>query len=533
MEPGRGSKPRRADRLAASTGLWLFLLLLAVFALTNRGGVWSSDAAMRLGMARHLLDTGTVGVPADLEPHLGSHGGKLVWGLGHALALIPAVLAGRALAPLAQPVLADRAEALLSEAFASFNSALTGALTCLLVYMIGRRLRYPRGPCVLAALALGLATTWWPYTQDAFYEPLQGMCLAAGLLLILKARKDRRARFAVCAGLCLGFAVLTKLTNLAVAAPLLLALVPEDRRRRGRRGLRQLALCVVLGALPLLALQVWSDQQRYGEPFPSPADRHPQYAKALRGGDLGRGLVSLTTGLQEGLLWYSPATLAALCFLPGVGKRDRFAALGVGLAVLVGILATARVTDAGLRGVCWGPRYLVPLFPLAALGFLPWFESLRGRGKAPARVATGVVLGLAVLVQVLALSVHYHRYYAETAALQPELARRLPFSFPLARQCAYFVEVAGGMALGEPHQLAGEAKSLGDADLLVSSRALNVFNFWWVLAYYQGAPPPLIAACVLALVALAGLSGRMLRPGRPARAGPGAEGAPPPLDEPW
>lgn len=532
MEPARGSRPQGAARLATSPGLWLFLLFLCLYALTNRGSIWSSDAAMRLGMARHLLDTGTVGVPDDLKPHLRVHGGKLVWGLGHALVLVPAVLVGRAVGPIAGPVLGPDADEKLGEILASFSSVPIGALGVLLVYLVGRMLGYGREVSVLAATALGVATTWWPYTQDAFYEPLQGVCLLAGLLLILKARNDHRARVALTAGLCFGFAVLTKLTNLAIAPPLVLALVPQDRRRNRRPGFWILALCVFLGALPLVALNGWSDYVRYGTAFPSAAERHPKYGGALQHGEILPGVISLATGLSEGLLWYAPPVLAALFFLPGVGRRNRLVSVGVALAVLVGILVTARLADVGLRGACWGPRYLVPLFPLAALGFLPWFEAVAKRGKRLARGLTGLLLAVAVAVQLLAISVHYQRYYAERADLPESVRGNLPYTFPLARQPVYLGEVLAGMVRGDPHRLQGEALAVEEGGLIAGSRAVNVLNFWWVLAYYQGVPRALLILAVAFLVTLAWLSARMLtRPGR-SRGARGAEGETVPVDEP-
>ncbi|NSW58035.1 MAG: glycosyltransferase family 39 protein [Armatimonadetes bacterium] len=532
MESARGTKPHIAARLATSSGLWLFLMFLCLYALTNRGNIWSSDAAMRLGMARHLLDTGTVGVPGDLKPHLRVHGGKLVWGLGHPLVLSPAVLVGRGFGPVASRFLGPDADEKLGEILASFSSVPLGALGVLLVYLVGRGLGYRREVSVAAAMALGVATTWWPYTQDAFYEPLQGVCLVAGLLLLLKAGKDRSARVALAAGFCFGFAVLTKLTNLAIAAPLVLALASKDRKRNRRPGRWVLVLCVFLGALPLLALNGWSDYVRYGTAFPSAAERHPKYEGALQHGDILPGVISLATGLTEGLLWYAPPVLAALFFLPGVGKRNRAACIGVMLAVLVGILLTARLDDVGLRGACWGPRYLVPLFPLAALGFLPWFEAVAARGKRLARAMTGLLLAVSVAVQLLAVSVHYQRYYAERADLPDSVRGSLPYTFPLARQPVYLGKVLAGMVRGDPHRMQGEALAVEEDDLIAGSRAVNVLNFWWVLAYYQGVPKVLLALVVASLATLIFLSARvLLLPGHP-RGARGAEGETVLADEP-
>src|SRR5262249_34599276 len=91
--------------------------------------------------------------------------------------------------------------------------------------------------------------------------------------------------------------------------------------------------------------------------------------------------------------------------LPLWGRGQRLATAGMVLACagFVGFICSMIIFKGDLS---WGPRYLTPVFAVLWV-FVPAAASVCSRPF------TGFLLGLGALVQVLGLSVDYHRLYAE------------------------------------------------------------------------------------------------------------------------
>lgn len=485
--------------------LLTFGLLVAVYGLTCRGAIWSSDAAMRLGMAQHLLDSGRVGFPPELVPNLANHGGRAIWGLGHPLVLVPSVLAGRAVSSVTGD---SRLARLVQEFGATFTNVLLGAAACALVAAVGSRLGYPRAVCLGAALLVGLGTPWWVYTQDAFYEPLQGLCLLGALWALLAHVERGRKAWAMLGGACLGMAIMTKISNAALVPPILLILLRHGGGAGGVRGWLRRTMgalgMVVAGLLPFVAAQMWADWSYFGTPFVAAGARHAKYALALEQPGLLRGSASLITDPEQGALWYTPLSVLALLWLGSLARRRFLLTLAVAGSLGVGFLVAAQASTVGLRGPCWGPRYLIPLVPLAGLLFLPAQDAVRRASRPLRGTAWGIVV-IAILIQLLGTSVHYHRFYAEREQRNDSGQAAAGFpqdNCPLAMQPVYLYEVLRSMARGQPWRMEDPESLKGGRIRLADARSLNVLNYWWVLGYYQRLPLVVLVLPVAALLML-------------------------------
>ena len=116
------------------------------------------------------------------------------------------------------------------------------------------------------------------------------------------------------------------------------------------------------------------------------------------------------------------------------------------------------------------------------------------------RVKPQPQIGLAIGLQLLATSVHYYRCHQERSQVGEELARELPYRFPLARQAAYLPDVLASTLTG------GET----NADLPQGLQSMDVLNYWWALGYSHGIPQAAILFVMLTALALAALSVRQL-----------------------
>lgn len=505
---GRG----RVDlRLAAL----LFLFLLCVYGLTSRGMVWSADAAMRIGEAEYLLDHGAAGYPPDCQPWLDAMGGGMIWGLGQPLTLLPAVLVSRAAAALVAPDDPQRAayiRKVVRELGATTTNAILGALTCVILYLTGRALGYAPGVCVLAALGLGLGTVWWPYTQDARYEILQGLCGLTAFYCLARHLRAGGTRWAAGAGAAVGLAIITKVSNVVLlpAVALTWGVTLWKRREEIRWAWVGRAVVGFLAPLALFGfIYVWTDWSWCGRWFVNPAEKYPHVQYGLQM-SLRDGLALLLWRPELGLVWYAPAAAVGFLWLPTLSRRDAPLVWGILTAFVLNLLVTAKHVHS--MGPVWGPRHQVALLAPMGLTFLPWFEAALQPHRSRLRVATGAFFTVAVALQLLATTVQENRFYHDVAALPQPQKQRLVNRFPLAHRIGELADVTRRMVRGDVG-IPGQSGSLlpGTEKPGELPHGLCILNYWWALAYYQGVPAPLLALAGLALAAGAVATGSRLR----------------------
>ncbi|HEU4327765.1 MAG TPA: DUF2723 domain-containing protein [Roseiflexaceae bacterium] len=336
-----------SDRLAAAA---LLLGFLALYVRTAAPSVLSGDSA-EFQLAAPLL-----GVPHPTTYPLYTLLGKL------ATLLIP-------VGDLARRV--------------TLVSALAGALTVALLFLLARRLGAGTPAAVLAALALGLAPGLWNAATLAEVYTLLAALLAALALLLARPAADTRGLRGAAFAAGLGFShhglfVFTGLPLLAVAA---LAVVRHERLRAAPARLLALLLCFALGLMPwLFPLVQYArlgpfDGQDYGLPrhyFWGSPTSWGEVLELLAGGPLRSGALRLPTpgGLLEmltmvaGRLWFEFGPLGCVLGLVGCAallRRDRRAGLGA-LWVAAGTLLYLALLGPAVQDA--------PVFTLPIL--LPW-----------------------------------------------------------------------------------------------------------------------------------------------------------------
>ena len=379
--------PHRPASLSAigPPALKLFVLLLALYLLTFKGGFEAIDELALYTLSESLVQVGDFSrtqlaftpfhAPVGaLEPGLPLVAAPLYW-----------------LARQFQSVNNIHVVMLL-------NPALTAA-TAALIYLITRRLGYSHAAALVAALGYGVATLAWPYARTLYREPLVAFGWSAAFLSLLEWRLQGKPLWALLAVALLALTVLVKVTAV-VAIPflLLLALFDDD----GRLDARTLALAgALLTVGAAFFLLVFSLRFEGLEPLTRFVRWSPATSLLRIYGQL------LSPG--KGLLFYMPAALLfPLGALAIVSAPREEVARGAGpsptgwpLALAtVGPLLALAVAYSGYSawygGLSWGPRFLVPGLPLAMVSIAALWDSL---DSAPGRVGLFAVLACSALVQ--------------------------------------------------------------------------------------------------------------------------------------
>jgi len=276
-----------------------------------------------------------------------------------------------------------------------FITAITGAL----VYVLARKLDYSPGVSLLLALLCGVGTMSWPYARSFYREPLVALLNVSIFLCLVSWRKEARPyQLALCLGLFL-LSLLAKAVNLVLFLPLLI-LLPRRRVLAGV-GLTGAALSTFLFFF------------RYGHLASSLLARIPSSWAAspppLR-------LYGLLISPGKGLLVFSPVLLLGFLGFPSFWRRSRVEALFIAGAFLVYLALYSLIPVSWHGGVCWGPRYLLPVMPLM---LIPGAELLQKREK-PWRAFCLLVSGLSVAIQLVASTADWSAYYSQIAGRFPK-----------------------------------------------------------------------------------------------------------------
>lgn len=394
---------REAPRAPYRVAALLAVAFVALYALTYSATLTSRDGGVMYDTAMAILHRHTLALPPHHHGLPGINGGFYSkYGIAQSLAEIPLLALGDALAALATSPLATVLALAVTMLVNPIVTALCVAAMFLLVFQVRPE---PRG-AALTAIVVGAASPLWPYAKTDFSEPLSALALLGAALFVLRARSREGLLTYGLAGSCLAIALLAKLTNGFVLPAFGLYTLYVAVVRGG--GSRAIVARLVAWALPVgvgLGLMGLYNLARYGSLTDTGyhAEDLPFHAPLLT------GLQGLLVGPGKGVLWYCPLVALALLLWPTLVARHRAEAL-LALGIILPTLLVYATYPVWWGGICWGPRYLVPVLPFVLLPLLHLPD--RWPRALPWRRAVVAIIALSVLVQTLGVAVHPARFLA-------------------------------------------------------------------------------------------------------------------------
>jgi len=310
------------------------------------------------------------------------------FGIGMSLVMAPAVFTRRVLSlGVGDQHTAELLGVLVMHAVPS----LIGALTFWMLLLLGRAIGLSERAALLGAAAAIFTTFAWTYFRVFYSEGLMTLCATGAVAMAVRAR-DGSWRDAALAGMFGGLALLTKPTGGLVLGCAGLAILLW-------RGFKPAVICG-LGALPLVAVTLWFNAVRSGNPlsfgYTSGIDAFgfstPLY----------EGLYGLALSPGKGIAFYAPLAIAGAWAWRALPGRRLVYALCAAQILLIAVWWSWHGAES------WGPRLIVPIIPLLTLPAGAWLAEKR-------RWALGLAaFGLAI--QVLGATISW-----------PEFYRRVPY----------------------------------------------------------------------------------------------------------
>jgi hypothetical protein len=499
-----------------ATALAIGLAVFWIYALTGGGRIVGSDEIAMFDLSRAMLH-GHIDVPESST--LKGVGGRFYTknAAGQAVIALPIVALAEGAARASGLPAAGRE--LAARFVVSFFNAAVAALLIGLFYLGARRLGIGARPALGAAAMLAFTTPLWVYSKSFMAEPLE----ALGLLLVCvdaaraRANETRDARYAGI-GACLAISV--KLSMLAPAL-VLCATILGSRPR--------LWVWPAIGIAIALAGHAFYDLKRSGAVLAT--GYGAQATPAAYTTPLLVGLYGLLLSSGKGVMWFAPV----LWLVPrgwsamsrgGAHRADAplrrraawYAGWGILLACVACLALYAKFQHWAGDG-SWGPRYLVPLLPLA---FLAVAFALHGASRNRRRLAWALALA-GLIVQIGGVSIYFGAQMREAG----DYPYRVPLEDPRSMSDSHFNPAFspiaahwGMLARNAGEHLRGAAPRLsggGEVDprLGVSAadqrQLLHALDFWWAYMGYAGIARGAILGAIGVLLALAGAALIVLR----------------------
>jgi hypothetical protein len=378
------------------TLLGQFLLVIAVVSLSGPGRLDIIDGESRYEVARSLVDHGDVVVRNPEVTFCVLPGRE---GRRYSSYRLPQSLAG-VLAIWSADATGPRGE-MRRQFFFTLTSAVACGLLATFYALWFRRLGHRPVAAIGWSLAGVFCTPSWFYGTSVFDDILGTAAVVMALTLAWYGQESKPRLFAGLAGLAVGVAFSCKQPLGLFVLPVLALTVQAGEAWRPR--LTRMAL--VLSGLGV-GLLVYEGYEWYKFPPGSTADHArllADYVPIFPGDPLAGALGQLFSP-AAGAFWYCPPLLLSLLGLPLWLRRHRLFTGAVCLAC-AGFFAFISFLVFFKGDPSWGPRYLTPVFAVLWV-FVPAAAALNRR-------RAGWLLALGVLVQVLALSVDFHRLYVE------------------------------------------------------------------------------------------------------------------------
>lgn len=413
--------PKSKYNLPLNFLLFFYVFLFLFFSLFVRGMPPNGDPVNYYIVAESIVEHGTTGMEIHRSVPLEKGRDDRYYskfGIGQSLLEIPFYALARTMAP------PDDGHG-YRRSFLYLVSVISvpaiSALSCIFFLLLLCAAGFDKKTSLITTIVFSFGTMVWAYSKLGFSEPLQCCMIVSGIYFALRGQVDKTSKYSALCAAAMGVLILTKISMIVVVPFLLIYLLLSKCPGGGTIKNRGIPFVLVFSVFIAIALVY--NYYRFGSilnfGYFSGKDASFGFSTPLLS-----GLYGLLFSPGKSVFIYVPVILLSLAAGPVFHRENRQLSILCWSSCVVVILFYAKWW-AWHGDYAWGPRFMVPLLPLAMIPSAVFFRDFKYKNLTVKLLAT-IVIVASICVQMLAVSVSFYEYMTVVRHQVPRNAFFMP-----------------------------------------------------------------------------------------------------------
>ena len=477
------------------TAIYLFIFVICIYFVSLSSFPTIDQFVSRYEVTKSIVERFDLSVPEGNQSNIKGLDGRSysLYGLGWPILAVPLYFIGKIFG-----------RDTMNHVY--LLNPLVGAVTVTVVFLFSIALGYSRRSSLVVAIFYGFGTFAWPLAKHPFDHIVETLFVLLSVYFMYLHTSKNTIIYLLLSAFCIGFSINTRLVSVLVLPALLVMMgagcgVKYSFEDNSKIFLRKMAIFTLV-LLPFAGLVLWYNYYRFGSIY----ETGFQLLAAKTGLDFFSGTIFLTglkgflTSPGKGFFYYSPISIIFFFTIVPFYKKHRWSAISFILFILSYLLFLSR--NVYWHGDwAWGPRYLLAITPFMIIPITELLDSVRWRKKTSfIHIPVYVVIILSILIQTMAISVHFVNYFYRLQIDQniqftivkeegvPEIYEPPPETHfdwtksPILMQWKDIKRIGTEIIkyrYVEPSQNATLSERIEDYPFM------HLFDFWWIYSYYM------------------------------------------------
>lgn len=250
---------------------------------------------------------------------------------------------------------------------------LMGAFSCLLLFLIARKLNYSPKYAVFISLVYGVGTMNVYYSREPYVESLDAILIMLALYFFIKFKEKDNILSLFNSGMFIALTFSTKFYNVLLILPFMLGIlvILREKEKLNITYAHNIikTLCVFLTPIILLIFLIGTEYYiKYGSPIKT------GYSSQITTNPFYIGFYGLLFSSGRGIFFYNIPIFLSFLGLKKFWTENKEIAIIIFPAFILYLITISNLSNWS-AGESWGPRFFLPFI---ALLLLPILSLLRG-----------------------------------------------------------------------------------------------------------------------------------------------------------
>ncbi|HPS19547.1 MAG TPA: glycosyltransferase family 39 protein [Candidatus Omnitrophota bacterium] len=324
--------------------------------------------------------------------------------VGMALLLVPFYFAGHIVSFVARNVPHDY----VTQLCVSFANPFFTALNCVLVFLLGKRMRFGDRTSVWISLLFGLSTMCPVYARTGFSEPAMMFFTIFAAYFIFRYKETCAFFDIMMSGMSLGLIAVVKFQGVVLLPAFFIYFIYCALEKKDFKRIAIHSLVFVLMPMCFVGSVMLLNKVIYGSFLSFGGYDAVEFTKRVAGSPhVIKGLYYYLFSTGKGFFLFNiPVVLGFLVFNKALAKRKKETIFIMALFLLNLIFYVKSFRRGSLFS--WGPRYLMPSVPFLMLLAGVYIDEIK---SAAGRIFLYICAGTGILISLPCMFVNQAKYY--------------------------------------------------------------------------------------------------------------------------